>query len=238
MDESQSLCVAGIVEAAKTEPAIYDRDKIVDALCDAGFSEELAEALTDALRNCFVSQRYSTHFDVVALKRNLVRARMTAATAESFLSALAASIATPLTAEIRHPIQHQPSPGRVVMCDFTFLKKPEMQKERRAVIVSARSANATGRCAIVPVSMLESIEANPLHLGIVPGTYPFFHKTEAVWVVCDHIYTVSLERIWMVNVNRRPMPTAMISPQHLAAVRNLLGTALGIGVLTTESDRA
>jgi uncharacterized protein YifN (PemK superfamily) len=228
LNEEQSLCIAGIVETAKTEPAIYDREKIIDCLCEAHLPEDLAEVLADVLRNCFYAQRFSIHFDKSALKVRLVRSKMSAATAASFLDALEPCVVSPHSAEIRQPVLHQQSPGRVVMCDFTFLKKPEMQKERRAIVVSARSANATGRCAVVPVSKQRSATPNAMHYEFRPGTYNFFHRTEPVWAVCDHIYTVSLERLWMINLNRRPHPTAQISPQHLAGIRNLLGTALGV----------
>src|SRR5258707_6809522 len=163
LNEEQSMCIAGIVEAAKTEPAIFDREKIIDCLCDAHLTEELAEVLTDALRNCFYAQRFSTHFDKSALKVRLVRSKMSVGSAGVFLDALEPCVASPHTAEIRKPVLHQQSAGRVVMCDFTFLKKPEMQKERRAIVVSARSANATGRCAVVPVSKQRAAVANALH---------------------------------------------------------------------------
>ncbi|HET9718300.1 MAG TPA: type II toxin-antitoxin system PemK/MazF family toxin [Pseudolabrys sp.] len=228
ISEERSLAIADVIETAKMEPSIFNGEKIVDDLCDAGFSEDLAEVLRDALRTCFPSQRFRAHFDKVRLKTRLVRANMPAAIAEPFLNALDAAVIAPRHAEIRQAVQHQPSPGRVVMCDFTFLKKPEMQKERRAIVVSARSENYTGRCAVVPVSKLPSITPNPHHYEFAPGTYPFFHATEPVWALCDHIYTVSLERLWMVNVNRRPMTAAAISRQHLMEVRNLLGTALGV----------
>jgi uncharacterized protein YifN (PemK superfamily) len=228
LPDDQALAVAGIVETAKSAGAIYDRERIVDDLCDASFTEERAEAIRDVLRNCFLSQRFSVHFDRPALKFSLVRAGWTGVVAEAFLNAVSPSVATPRNAEVRQPVQHQQSPGRVVMCDFTFLLKPEMQKERRAIVVSARSPNATGRCAVVPVSKLESTTPNPHHFKIEPGTYPFFHATEPVWAVCDHIYTVSLERLWMVNVDRKPAPTAMINAEHLTAIRNLLGTSLGV----------
>src|ERR1039457_6739254 len=85
LNEEQSLCIAGIVETAQTERAIYDREKIIDCLCEGRLTEDLAEVLTDALRNCFYAQRFSIHFDKSALKVRLVRSRMSAATAASFL---------------------------------------------------------------------------------------------------------------------------------------------------------
>ena len=223
-----ALAIADVVEQSKSEDAIYDSESLLDALCDAGFNEELAETVRDAVRNCFFTQRFRGHFDRADLKYHLVRnGKWTGAAAEAFLDALTPSVLTPHHAEIRQPVLHQPSPGRVVMCDFRFLRKPEMQKERRAIVVSARTPNNTGRCTVVPVSKLPS-NGDPHHFEFTPGTYPFFHPTEPVWATCDHIYTVSLERLWMVNVNRRPMTTATITMQHLTDIRNLMGTVLGV----------
>jgi uncharacterized protein YifN (PemK superfamily) len=221
------MCVAEEVERARADLAVYDREDIIDRLCDSGFTEEMSEAICSVIRNCYVAQRFVVHFKPVPLKTSLVRSHMVAATAQAFLDAIDPCVVSSRTSERRQPVIHQPSPGRVVMCDFTFLRKPEMQKERRAIVVSARSSNATGRCAVVPVSKLKAAIPNPAHYEFTPGTYHFFHKTEPVWAICDHIYTVSLERLWMVNVGHRPDPAAAVSPQHLAAIRGLLGTTLG-----------
>lgn len=229
LSEPQAMCIADEVERARGIAAIYDRYSIIDRLCDGGLTEDLSESLCDILRNCYVAQRFSTHFKPVSLKTNLVRAKMTAAQAEMLLAAVDPCVVSPRSSERRQPVKHQLPPGRVVMCDFTFLQKPEMQKERRAIVVSARSPNATGRCAVVPVSKLKAAIPNPAHFEFIPGTYPFFHKTAPVWAICDHIYTVSLDRLWMVNVGHRPDTSAAVSPQHLADIRKLLGTTLGYG---------
>ena len=204
--EGHSLAVAAVVETAKTEGSVFDRENILDNLFDAGFAEEQAEALADALRNCFPTQRFSTWFDRTALKTNLVRAKITAPIAESFLDALAPSVVTPRTAEPRVQIQYAPPPGRVVMCDFSYLRKPEMQKERR-VIVIGRSQHSPGRCIVVPVSMTPATTPHPHHHEFAPGTYPFFHRTDPCWATCDHIYTVALDRLWVVNIGVAQIPT-------------------------------
>ena len=229
LTDIEAMCIAEEVERARSEPAVYDREKIIDRLCDGGFAEDLSESLCAVLRNCYLAQRFSAHFKPTPLKTNLVRSKMTAATADALLAAIDSCVVSPRTFERRQPVIHQPSPGRVVMCDFTFLRKPEMQKERRAIVVSARSSNATGRCTVVPVSKLMAAIPNPAHYRFSPAAYPFFHKSEPVWAICDHIYTVSLERLWMVNISHRPAPSAAISAQHLADIRALLGTTLGYG---------
>jgi uncharacterized protein YifN (PemK superfamily) len=227
--DRQAMCLAEEVERARADDAIFDRQSIIDRLCDTGFTEDLSESLCLVLRNCYLAQRFATHFKPVALKTSLVRAKMPAFLAEDFIAALDPCVVAARTSGRRQPVLHQLPAGRVVMCDFTFLRKPEMQKERRAIVVSARSPNATGRCAVVPVSKQKATIPNPAHFQFAPGAYSFFHKSEPVWAICDHIYTVSLERLWMVNIGGTPAPAAAVSAQHLAEIRTLLGTTLGYG---------
>jgi uncharacterized protein YifN (PemK superfamily) len=226
--DKQAMCIANVVEHSKGEQCVFDQEKIIDDLCDAGVPELQAEVLAEALRNCFLNQRFATHFDASKLKLRLVRAGLAAPTAEQFLAALEPSISTLKTAEVRVPVKYVPGPGRVLMCDFTHLKKPEMQKERRAIVVSTRSASGSGRCTVVPVSKLPANEPNPHHFEFPGGSYPFFHSSDPVWAVCDHVYTVSLDRLWAVNVALKPQPNARISEEHLAEVRKLVGTGFGI----------
>lgn len=233
--EPQALAVAAVIESARTDEQHFDREATIDSLCDAGFSEVQAEAIAEATRNCFGTQRFATWFDKGALKASLVRAKFGpagapsyAAIADAFLTAIEPCVVTSTSSEPRLRIQHHPTAGRVVMCDFRHLKKPEMQKERRAIVVSKRSSHSPGRCAVIPVSKTEAHEPHPHHYEFAPGKYPFFHQTEPVWAVCDHIYTVRLDRIWVVNVGRRPQPAAAISAEDLAAIRALLGTVLGV----------
>jgi uncharacterized protein YifN (PemK superfamily) len=221
------MAIAQIVEASKIAPFEYKPEQIVDDLCENGVREEMAEALRDAMQNCFFSERFKIHFARGARKASLVRAGMTARQAEVFLAALEPSVVTPHYAEIRRPIKHVPGPGHVVMCNFNYLIQPEMQKERRAIVVSSRSSASVGRCTVVPVSMSAPHNPNPHYHEFRPGAYPFFHSDHPVWAVCDHVYTVSIARLWMVNVNRRPQ-LPQISEADLRAIRTLLGTIFGM----------
>ncbi|MGA4551206.1 type II toxin-antitoxin system PemK/MazF family toxin [Methylorubrum aminovorans] len=225
--QGEALAVGGLMEISRHPDTRFDGEACLDRLCEGGFAEEAAEAVASALRHCFLSEKATAQYERTKLKTALVRGGIAAAKADAFLTTLEGSVVTRRTAEVRRPVPHAPSPGRVVMCDFTYLVKPEMQKERRAIVVSSRSAGAAGRCTVVPVSKSPPRENNTHHFRFEPGTYPFFHQTDPVWAVCDHIYTVSLVRLWQVNVNRRPaLPS--ISPAELAGIRALLGTVLGL----------
>jgi uncharacterized protein YifN (PemK superfamily) len=223
--ESQSSAFASIIESARINSGRYFNDKTVDSLFDGGFGELQAQALAAVLRNCFISEIFSIHFDESALKFDLVRASITSTQADGILLAINPAVVTRRDAYPRVPIRYVPSPGRVLMCDFTHLAYPEMVKERRAIVVAKGSSD---RCAVVvPVSKKETNEGNPRYHKFQPNSYPFFHREQSVWAICDHVYTVSLIRTWQVVVLKRPSIPS-ISASDFAAIKRLLGTSLGL----------
>ncbi len=223
----KSLAIANAVASARGALGNYEEAVTVDLLCDAGCAEEIAEMVARALACCFPSERCKRSFKRSKLKFDMVRAGLPAACADTLLAALEPCVVTGRDDEVRAMIQYVPAPGRVVMCDFTFLRKPEMQKERRAIVVSKRFEAVRGRCKVVPVSKAQSNAGHPLHHEFLPGSYPFFHANEPVWAVCDHVYTVGLGRLWQVNIAHKPYISG-ISEADLAAIRVLLGTSLGV----------
>ncbi len=224
------MTIANVVALSRDQSQDFQRDSVISVLCDGGFGEEPAEAIADAVSHCFLSERFNGTFSTSRLKVALVRARIASASADTILAAIDPCVVSGRNAEVRSPVRHPPAPGRVVMCDFSFLRKPEMQKERRAIVISRRGLSS-GRVTVVPVSKSDTNSEQPHHHKFEAGRYQFFHAREPVWAVCDHVYTVSLNRLWQVNVNRRPtIPT--ISDDDLANVRRLVGTALGVYPLT------
>jgi uncharacterized protein YifN (PemK superfamily) len=234
--EQQALVAAEVVELSRTYPSLYDQEEITNKLFDGGFADSQADALAAGLRYCFLSERFRASYQRTAIKTSIVRSGITAILAEVFLEAVDPCIVTARGAQVRRPIEHAPGAGHVVMCDFTFLRKPEMQKERRAIVISSRTSASVGRCTVVPVSMSEPREDNPYYHLFEPGTYPFFHSENPVWAVCDHVYTVSLTRLWQVNVAGKPR-IPKLSENDLSSVRRIVGTMLGNHMLTApESD--
>lgn len=219
--------MTGILEAARQPRSQFLEDQVANVIFDSGVAIALAESITDVMRNCFESERFSGHFARTPLKTNLVRGGLSAAQAEEFLDGILPCVVTLLTPEVRLPILHSPAPGRVVMCDFRHLKVPEMQKERRAIVISSRRQNDPGRCTVVPVSMSPPRKDELCYVEFQPGAYPFFHKTNPVWAVCDHVYTVSLSRLWKINVNRVPK-VPEIGANELALVRQMVATNLSL----------
>lgn len=229
--EEQALAVAAIVERSRDEQVFFRREPTVDALYDTGISEKMAEALCDVLHGAFESAKFATKFLRTPAKTALVRAGLTADRAEAFLNEVEPLINCPKDNELRLPVKYAPSPGQVVMCDFRFLRRPEMQKQRRAIVISSRRAKDPGRCVVVPVSMSPAKHDATCYFEFAAGTHPFFHQGEPVWAVCDHIYTVSLTRLYRLNVNRKPVLPS-IKAEELTAVRKLLATTLGMESLT------
>jgi uncharacterized protein YifN (PemK superfamily) len=224
--EAQSLAMASVIEQAKTEAVPFDREAILDRLCATELSEAFAECFCDIARATFPSERFRCKFYRIPLKTALVRAKVPAVAAEALLDAVEPCVLALKTKEVRLPIPHSPGAGRVVMCDFRFLKVPEMQKERRAIVVSSRQTRDPGRVTLIPVSMTPPYAGDNCNFEFAPGSYPFFHQANPVWAVCDHVYTVSLSRLWQINVGLRPV-TPAISAADLASVRQLVATNLG-----------
>jgi uncharacterized protein YifN (PemK superfamily) len=224
--EQQSMSIAEIVAASTMLGSRYDQDHVIDTLCDSGFEEVTAESISAALRGCFASERFGVAHIKGPLKVSIVRAGIAAPLADAILEAIDPCVVAPRTNEVRAPILYTPAPGRVVMCDFTFLMKPEMQKVRRAIVISRRATVDPMRCTVVPVSMSPSIQPNPHHYEFAPGSYPFFHARNPVWAICYHIYTVALIRLWKININHRP-ELPQISNKELTDVRGLASKHLG-----------
>lgn len=224
--EEQSVAVATIVERGGSADAEFLAERTLDSLFEAGFDESKSEAIGNVLRNCYPSEKFRTHFDGAALKFRLVRSKFSGAYADKFLAAIIPAVATHRDAFPRVAIKFAPGPGKIVMCDFNHLAKPEMVKERRAIIISNRNPSSSNRCVVVPVSMNGSNEGNKKYHKFEAGKYPFFHPKKSVWAICDHIYTVSLQRIWQVNVSGKPS-IPHISESDLASVRQLVGHTLG-----------
>jgi len=103
-------------------------------------------------------------------------------------------------------IQYAPSAGMVLMCDFSQygFKPPEMVKERRCVIISAKTYNKRHkRCTLVPVSLSTPHETTYC-IQTTPGKYDCFHPVQPCWILCDMPYTLDWRKLWFVQAHGRP----------------------------------
>ncbi|HYH19076.1 MAG TPA: type II toxin-antitoxin system PemK/MazF family toxin [Azospirillum sp.] len=234
LPEDQAAAYTMVLAEATTQHVLFDREAIVNRLCDAHFTENQAEDLANLAQTCFWCQRFSTTFAPVAAKTNLVRSRFGVTIAAAMVEATTSFVIVPKAGQVRHAVRYPPNVGHVLMCDFRFLRKPEMQKERRAIVISPRSMNRQ-RCVVVPVSMLAPEGAVPAHYHeFEPGSYRFFHQGNPVWALCDHLYTVSLERLWFINDERQRRMNAELRVADLQAVQEKV--RLGLGLTQPRAD--
>ena len=129
------------------------------------------------------------------------------------------------------PINFVPERGRILICNYDLARiHPEIDKIRRAVVVSPRSYNhrhgaGPGRCIVVPFS------------GRDPGIYlslsdiPFpagVYQTISVhtWAVCSAVMSVSHARLDRVRVGGT-YPAEYLSNQDLARIEAGLRHACG-----------
>ena len=225
--DNQCLVVASVIEHARSGvgDGRFSPNSIIHNLVAAGFTNSVASAMTQALRACFWREQHASKFIKTDIKFDLVRSGMASNIADAFLDCLEPCVLARKDHSLRVGIHKHPGASTVVMCDFRFLRVPEMQKERRAIILCQPQKPEAGRCVVVPVSMSPPRQHNVHHVEIAPGQYPCFHRTNSVYVVCDHVYTVSFSRVWQVNVGRAPsMPK--LKPPDFARVQASIRGAL------------
>ena len=222
--EEQAVAIGIVIEQGNNLERRFISNDVEDILFDGGMTECEAEAYARLLQNCYASEKRTLFFDQVKLKRDLVRSGVSAGTATKILEFIDPCVVTMRTREIRAPMRYAPGAGKVVMCDFTHLMRPEMIKERRAIVLSRSSRQRT--CIVVPVSKSRPRGDGTTFFEFSPGAYPCFHRSDPVWAVCDHVYTVALTRLWQVNVNQKPqMPS--LSQNHLDEIRSRVRAVLG-----------
>src|ERR1035437_6405283 len=101
------------------------------------------------------------------------------------------------------PITFVPSPGDVLMCDFsTGFMPPEMVKVRRVVVLSPRNrVRIPGTYIVVPISKTTPSPPEGCHCEFKARSYEFFHPVESVWAKADMVVSVAAHRLDRVRVN-------------------------------------
>lgn len=202
-------------------------NELFDALGEAeNKAEARAEALASLLRHCFRGEEFASVYRDADHTTALRKSGFNEACIRAVITAVEPFILTAQDGMMRSPVRYAPQAGSVTMCNFDFLRPPEMQKVRRVIIISPRPRGKATRLVVVPVSMSPTV--SPVHHRFSPGTYPFFHSSEPCWAICDHPSTVALDRLWFVNVGRAPDLHARISAVDLDHVRTLVKVALGL----------
>ncbi len=133
-------------------------------------------------------------------------------------------------------INFVPERGRILMCDYDMARvPPEMEKLRRAVVMSPRSYNGRhgrgpGRCIVVPFSATNPAwRITPADVAFDATTYECL--TVATWAICSAIMSVSHDRLDRVAIQRRQIgprfSTELLSSRDIQRIELGLRHALG-----------
>lgn len=134
-------------------------------------------------------------------------------------------------------IQYHPKVGQVLKCDFTGLKYYEMSKRRFAVVLSPKYAQSQNVCTVIPLSLTPPPHVRNFHYVLEKDPYPYSEPGTRVWAKCDHIFTVSFERLsgWWDERDeegKRIYQKLFVTDTDLIAIRKCVLYALGLGNLT------
>ena len=126
-----------------------------------------------------------------------------------------------------------PSPGTVVMCDFTpGFRPPEMVKLRLAVTISPKLKRRNDLVTIVPLSQSAPAPVEAWHHRIDLDLPPPW-GAGARWAKCDMLATVGYARLDL-PYSKHPVTGSrqrvqrMLPAADVAALRAAIAAALGI----------
>ena len=128
-------------------------------------------------------------------------------------------------------INFVPERGRILICDYDMARvSPEIDKVRRAVIVSPRSYNhrhgaGPGRCLVVPFSATAPHNATPADVVFPAGKYETL--TVPTWAVCSSVMSASHSRLTRVFIGHGNYSEEVLSAEDLARIDAGLKHALG-----------
>lgn len=134
-------------------------------------------------------------------------------------------------------IQYHPKIGQVLYCDYSGLKYGEMEKKRFAVVLSPKYAQSQSVCTVVPLSITPPPLVRDFHYVLEKDPYPKGEPGVKVWAKCDHVFTVSFERLsgWWDERNpdgTRKYEKLFVTEKDITCIRKCVLYALGLGGLT------
>ncbi len=138
------------------------------------------------------------------------------------------------------PLKFPPTPGLVVICDYsTGFKEPEMVKERLAVVVSPRLPHRDGLCTVVPLSTTPSRSGVRYQCKITLQTpAPRPYEGTIKWAKADMLATVGFCRLNLPYTGRDPASgqrrylQIVVTPDDMKSIRSAILHALGLDRLT------
>ena len=129
------------------------------------------------------------------------------------------------------PLQFQPKPRSIVICDFTGFKEPEIIKRRPVVVLAVHKRNSK-LVTVVPLSTTAPDQIEAHHYRLKQNPIPGEQATE-VWAKCDMLAVVSIERLDLVRTARGPdgkrqYLRLQIGQDQFDAIRRGVASALGL----------
>ncbi|MBS9478988.1 type II toxin-antitoxin system PemK/MazF family toxin [Ancylobacter radicis] len=127
-------------------------------------------------------------------------------------------------------ISFAPRRGTILMCDFGDARvPPEMEKLRRAVVVSDTTLNhrhgrAPGLCTVVPFSGTPPHSPRPCDVFIPVGRYRSL--TIDVWAKCAMLTNVSHERLDRIQTVGGYRNTEDLNAEDMLALEDALRSVL------------
>lgn len=140
-------------------------------------------------------------------------------------------------------LKFHPKVGSVVICDYqTGFKKPEMVKERLAVIISPRLPNRSELCTVVPLSSSPPNGAIRYQCRIeLPIEAPKPYEGKFKWAKADMLATVGLKRLTLPYTARdtasgqRKYLDIILDDEEMAKIHFAVLHALGLEHLTKSA---
>lgn len=124
------------------------------------------------------------------------------------------------------PIQFQPKPKTVVMCDFHGFVAPEMIKTRPVVVIASNKKNSR-LVTVVPLSTTPPERPEDHHHELSANPLPDKPHLSC-WAKCDMVVTVSLHRLDRYQMGRRDFRTFTVSDADFKQIQRGVLVALGL----------
>ncbi|MFX1768094.1 type II toxin-antitoxin system PemK/MazF family toxin [Paraburkholderia sp. A1RI-2L] len=129
------------------------------------------------------------------------------------------------------PLLYQPRLGSVVQCDFAGMVVPEMVKKRDVVVI-ARNKHNNHLVTVVPLSTTAPARVEDYHHKLERNLRVDGDPNTEVWVKCDMLYTVSLERLSLYYTRSRrggrQTVQMYVSTADFQAIQAAVAAALGL----------
>lgn len=144
------------------------------------------------------------------------------------------------------PLTFYPTPGLVLMCDFTTgFREPEMVKKRPVVVVSAKfqqTSHQNSLCTVVPISTVVPRTVDRWHHRLAEASVPppLRKAGEESWAKCDMVVSVAFNRLDKIRTGRvdgkRQFAEHSVTPEDLRGIQACLLYVLNMANLIPRPE--